>query len=130
MNSQIRVLAARNHYQALALSSRLEATGPHGLVAVLYEELLRSIDVMAAGLARGKELADEAHSDRARSILTALEASLDFERGATVAELLAGVYRAMQGQLRKTIAANDPLMLAELREGVTAIAESWNRIVG
>lgn len=129
MNNHIRTQAARNHYQALALSSRLEATGPHGLVVVLYEELLRSIDVMAAGLGRGKDLADEAHSDRARSILTALEASLDFERGAKVAELLAGVYRAMQGQLRKAIAANDPLMLAKLREGVTAIAEGWNSIV-
>jgi flagellar protein FliS len=129
MNIQYKMRAARDHYQSLALSSRLEATGPHGLVSVLYEELIRSIDVMSVGISRRKNLAEEPHSDRARSILTALDASLDFERGGAVADQLSSVYRAMQGQLRRSIAANDAAMLAQLREGVSAIAESWNRIV-
>lgn len=129
MNRQYRSQLALNHYQSLALSSRLEATGPHGLVAFLYEELLRSLDVMAVGLARGKDLASEVHSDRARSILTALEGSLDFERGAAIATIFAGVYIAMQGQLRRLIAANDAEMLAQLREGVTEIAGSWDQII-
>lgn len=130
MNNQYRLHQAHNQYQSLALTSRLEATGPHGLVAVLYEELLRSLDVMGVAIERGKDLARETHSERARSILIALEGSLDFERGEAVAGVLAGVYRAMQTQLRKLIADNDAGMLDELRDGVAEIADSWNKIVG
>lgn len=129
MNNQYKLHQAHNQYQSLALSSRLEATGPHGLVAVLYEELLRSLDIMGAAIKRGKELARESHSERARSILTALEGSLDFDRGQGVAEVFGGVYRAMQIQLRKLIAENDARMLSELRDGVAEIADSWNKIV-
>jgi flagellar secretion chaperone FliS len=130
MNNQYRLHQAHNQYQSLALTSRLEATGPHGLVAVLYEELLRSLDVMGGAIERGKDLSRETHSERARSILIALEGSLDFERGEGVAGVLAGVYRAMQTQLRKSVAENDAGMLGELRDGVAEIAESWNKIVG
>lgn len=130
MNNQYRLNQAHNQYQSLALTSRLEATGPHGLVVVLYEELLRSLDVMAVTIERGKDLARETHSDRARSILIALEGSLDFELGKGVAGVLGGVYRAMQIQLRKSIAGNDADMLAELRGGVAEIADSWNKIAG
>ena len=129
MNHQHRLHHAHNHYRSLALTSRLEASGPHGLVAILYEELLRSLDVMAAAIQRDKDLAKDVHSERARSILIALEGSLDFERGAGLAGVLGGVYRSMQAQLRKAIAGNDADMLTELREGVAEIADSWNKIV-
>ena len=102
---------------------------PQHSLAILYEELLRSLDVMAAAFTRGKDIAHEASSERARSILVALEGSLDFDRGAGVAGVLAGVYRAMQVQLRKSIAENDAEMLSELRNGVVEIADSWNKIV-
>ncbi|MGB5075901.1 MAG: flagellar protein FliS [Sphingorhabdus sp.] len=128
MNNLYRLNQAHNQYQSLALTSRLEATSPHGLVAVLYEELLRSLDVMAVAITRGKDLAHEVHSGRARTILIALEGSLDFERGAQVAQVLSGVYRAMQAQLRKVIAENSSEMLDELRSGVSEIATSWNQI--
>lgn len=129
MNNPYPRMQAHSQYQSLALSSRLEGTGPHGLVAMLYEELLRSIDVISLAIARDKDLIGNNHVHRARSILIALEGSLDFERGAGIAETLAKVYRAMQVQLREALAERDTDKLAQLREGLVSISESWNRIV-
>lgn len=129
MNSPYPRMQAHSQYQSLALSSRLEGTGPHGLVAMLYEELLRSIDVISVAIARDKDLVGSTHTQRARSILIALEGSLDFERGAGIAETLAKVYRAMQIQLRDALAEKDANKLAQLREGIVSISESWNKIV-
>ena len=129
MNSPYPRMQAHSQYQSLALSSRLEGTGPHGLVAMLYEELLRSIDVISLLIAREKELTSNTHTHRARSILIALEGSLDFDRGAGVAETLAKVYRAMQVQLREALSEKDADKLAQLREGIVSISESWNKIV-
>lgn len=129
MNRPFSLNQARNQYQSLELSSRLESASPHGLVAILYEELQRSFDVMMAAADRGKTLSGEPATARARSILIALEGSLDAERGGDVARTLGGIYRAMQAEFSQAIAQNSREKLSALREGVAAIADSWNRIV-
>lgn len=64
---------------------------------------------------------------RAKSILAALEAGLDFDRGGTLATTLCGIYRAMQRQLANT--PNDVEKLNEVRSGVANLAESWRALV-
>jgi len=98
-------LRARNRYQVLDLSSRMEGASPHRLVAILYDSQMA----------------------RAKSILAALEAGLDFDRGGELATTLCGVYRAMQRQL--AIAGQDVEKLAEVRAGVANIAQSWRALV-
>jgi flagellar secretion chaperone FliS len=120
---------ARNHYQSLDLASRVEGLSPHGLVALLYVELLHSLDVMAAALRHGRALSSEVHAVRAQSILLALSGSLDFERGGAVTLALNTVYRAMSRQLRAVISEGDTDKLAELRIGVDTIASSWNQLI-
>jgi flagellar secretion chaperone FliS len=91
--------------------------------------LLRSLDVLGAALRQGRDLAREPSAARARSILTALVASLDFDQGGGVAQTLAGVYRAMTRQLSEAIADQDNAKLNELRDGVTTIKESWAQLI-
>jgi flagellar secretion chaperone FliS len=122
------VLHAQSQYKSLELASRVEGASPHALVAILYEELLRSLDVLGAALRQGRELAREPSAARARSILAALSASLDFDRGGSVAQTLGGVYRAMTRQLSEAIASGDGAKLNELRDGVATISESWQRL--
>jgi flagellar secretion chaperone FliS len=122
------LLRARNQYQSLELASRVEGASPHALVAILYEELLRALDVLGAGLRQSKDIAREPSAARSRSILTALSASLDFDQGGDVAQTLGGVYRAMTRQLAEAIADGDATKLSELRDGVATIAESWRRL--
>jgi flagellar secretion chaperone FliS len=119
---------ARNQYRMLELAGRVEAAGPHGLVAILYEELLRALDVMAAALKREQPAPQALDAARATAILIALHASLDSENGGTVADSLAHVYRAMLGTVRRVIANQDATKLAELREGVKTIADAWNAL--
>ena len=125
---QPNTMRARNQYRSLELASRVEGASPHALVAILYEELLRSLDVLGAALRQGRDIGREPHSARARSILTTLIASLDFDQGAAVAETLASVYRAMALQLSSATANGDAVKLAELRDGVATIAASWGRL--
>ncbi len=120
---------ARNHYLSLDLASRLEGASPHGLVAILYEELLRSLDVIAAALRQGRDVSREPNVERARSILVALTGSLDFDRGGTLAQTLAQVYRSMMGQLAIVVAEGDVDKLDELRDGVTDVGDAWRRLV-
>jgi flagellar secretion chaperone FliS len=121
-------LARTQSYRALELASRLEGASPHKLVSILYEELQRSLAVMEAAIGQGKTLSQERHSQRARSILVALIASLDFERGGSVASTLNGVYKVMMVRLDSAIHYNDVSKLADLREGVEYIATSWNKL--
>ncbi len=123
------LLRARNQYKSLELASRVEGASPHALVAILYDELLRSLDVLGAALRQGREIAREPCAARARSILMALSASLDFDQGGSVAQTLAGVYRAMTRQLSEVIAGGDAVKLTELHDGVEAIAQSWKRLI-
>lgn len=128
MDGRQNLMRARNQYRSLELASRIEGASPHALVAILYEELLRSLDVLGAALRQGRDIGREAHSQRARSILTTLIASLDFEQGAAVASTLASVYRAMGLQLSTAVMNGDEAKLKELRDGVAAIATSWGRL--
>lgn len=120
-------LRARNRYQVLDLSSRMEGASPHRLVAILYEELQNALDSAIRARESGQEVAANSQMARAKSILAALEAGLDFDRGGELATTLCGVYRAMQRQL--ATAGQDVEKLAEVRAGVANIAQSWRALV-
>jgi flagellar secretion chaperone FliS len=122
------LLRAQSQYKSLELASRVEGASPHALVSILYDELLRALDVLGAALRQGRDIAREPSAARARSILTALAASLDFDQGGSVAQTLAGVYRAMTLTLSEALTKGDAGKLSELRDGVATISESWRRI--
>jgi flagellar protein FliS len=116
------------HYQDLSLSSRIEAAGPHALVAILYEELIGALDVVRAACERQQAAAMQRATARGASILVALEASLDPERGGDLALRLAGIYKTMQGELGQAVRARDAERIAALRNGVADLLKAWVQI--
>lgn len=120
-------LRARNRYQVLDLSSRMEGASPHRLVSILYEELQNALDSAIRARESKQDAAANTQMARARSILAALEAGLDFDRGGSLAITLCGVYRAMQRQLAS--AAQGIEKLVEVRAGVAEMAASWRALV-
>jgi flagellar secretion chaperone FliS len=114
--------AALDQYQSLHLNSRIETADPHTLVALLYEELGRSLAVAERSRVLGRLTNMAGQVDRAQSILIALEASLDFEKGADLASNLAAVYRSMRRELR-----GSPSFEVVIG-GVQALSASWNAI--
>lgn len=125
MQSRFTVASASRHYRRLELASRVGEASPHALVALLYEELLNSLGAVIAVADTGAALTGNAHLVKARSILVALEASLDFENGGELAPVLAGVYRAAGRQLGDAAMNNDSTKLPELRAAISDIAYAW-----
>jgi flagellar secretion chaperone FliS len=121
---------ARSHdqYRIMELSSKLESADPHGLVSILYDELMRSLDIVAAMLKPGCIGLLTVHVTRAKSILLALAGSLDFEEGREIAEILSPIYRAMILQIGQIVETNDTARLSELRSGLRDISAAWNAL--
>ncbi len=126
--AQSRFGAARARYQNVDLSSRIEGASPHGLVAILFEELLKSLDALAVAWERKDFTQRGARQQRALSILHGLEASLDVEKGGEVAASLASLYAEAR---RLVIAAgkeNEPARIKRAREMLGEIATAWQAI--
>jgi flagellar protein FliS len=120
--------AARARYETVDLSSRIEGASPHGLVAILFDELMKGLDAMAAACRRRDFSQRGARQARILAILAGLEGSLDFENGGDVAQSLATIYREAR---RLTIAAakeNDAELLARARAMLAEIASAWEAI--
>ena len=120
--------APQKQYQALSVASRIEAAGPHELVQILYEELLRALDVLRTAMQQGKPEIVRASRERASSILLALEASLDFEKGGELARNLSGIYRSMQSEIGRALSDQDTSRLQEVRKGVADLLGAWVHI--
>ena len=80
MYMQPRFGAARKRYENVDLASRIEGASPHALVAILFDELLKSLDAMAAACRRRDFGQRGTRQARALSVLLGLEASLDLSR--------------------------------------------------
>ncbi|HET6943703.1 MAG TPA: flagellar protein FliS [Sphingomicrobium sp.] len=119
---------AQKRYEALSITSRIEGASPHELVVILYEELLRSLDVARSALVLGKADAFRSGRERSMSILIALEASLDIEQGGDLAALLGGIYRSMRRELASFGAGGSPEKLEALRSGIAELLEAWTKI--
>lgn len=119
---------AQKHYRSLSIASRIEAASPHELVAILYEELLRALDVTRTALSQGKWEACRSAHERSSSILLALEGSLDFERGGELARNLSGIYRSMQTELAASVKTGDAQSLEVVRACVADLLGAWARI--
>ena len=126
--AQARFGAARARYQNVDLASRIEAATPHRLVAILLDELMKSLDAMMAACRVSDFVQRGVRQSRALSILHGLEGSLDYEKGGDIAASLAAIY----AQARKLVLAgardNDPDTLLKAREMIGEIASAWDSI--
>jgi flagellar secretion chaperone FliS len=123
--SRFNSASVSRHYRSLELASRVGEASPHALVMLLYEELLRSLDVLIALASDGATLSNSVHVTKAQSILVALEGSLDFDNGGELAAILARVYRSAGQDLNVALTGNDTAKLTEVRNAVSDIAYAW-----
>ncbi len=119
---------ASQHYRMLDLQSRVASASPHGLVGLLYEELLRSLDLIIARHAQGKAIMGNAHLAKALSILVALEGSLDFTRGGDLALVLGRIYRSTTRGLNEAARNDDIAKITDARAAISDIAYAWQAL--
>ena len=116
---------ANQHYRNMELQSRVASASPHGLISLLYEELLRSLDLLTATATRGSSISGNPHHGKAVSILIALESSIDFANGGDLAGVLQRIYRSAVRTLNDAARANDISRISELRAAISEIAYAW-----
>lgn len=120
--------AATARYQGVDIASRIEGATPHQLVQILYEELLKALDAMAFAALRGDYVKRGQHQSKTLAILTALETSLDFEKGGEIASGLVTIYR----EARRLVVAGgreeDGRSVIKAREMLHEIASAWEAI--
>ncbi len=126
--AQSRFGAARVRYQDIDLTSRIEGASPHGLVAILFDELLKALDAMAAA-ARRKDFSQRgAKQSRALSILHGLEGSLDHENGGEIAQSLSAIYAEARRLVMLAGRDNDAEQVLRAREMLHQIASAWEAL--
>jgi flagellar secretion chaperone FliS len=119
---------ARNQYQSLGLSSRVEGATPHELVVIMFEEALGALDAMALA-ARRRDFAQRGlRQSRALAIIGGLETSLDHSRGGEIANGLASIYREARRLVLEGGRDNDADKILEARTLLGEIADAWTQI--
>ena len=120
--------AARVRYESVDLSSRIEGASAHGLVGILFEELIKALDAMAAACRRRDFSQRGARQARALAILAGLEGSLDHAQGGEIALSLATIYREARRLTIAAAQANDPEPLLRAQAMLAEIASAWREI--
>jgi flagellar secretion chaperone FliS len=118
----------RETYRAVDVASRTGGATPHGLISILYEDVLRELRLGALAIEKGDHAAKNARLTKAIALLFALEAGLDFERGGSVAEALSRFYRGCRDAVMRASVENNPKLVREAVTSVTEIADSWKAI--
>jgi flagellar secretion chaperone FliS len=127
MGSQGYATALRR-YAAVDTGSRVEGASAHGLVRILFDELLLALEASALALRTGDRNKAFDKQTRALAILHALETSLDFERGGEIAVNLARVYREVRRRVITASAESDAAVMENARDLIAQIAEAWKQI--
>lgn len=113
-------------YSDVALASLVDGASPHRLVEILYDELLKTIDLMLLAAARGMNAQAMRARTKAVTILAGLDSGLDLAAGGELAVTLRRFYRGAAGTLgRVDLEAGE---LERLRVAIAEVAESWRAI--
>jgi flagellar protein FliS len=116
---------AAGHYRELDLAARVAVASPHQLVTMLFDGLRAALHGAERALLRGEARPRIRAVTKALAILDALEASLDFAVGGTVARVLADLY----GELRALVIAGNaearPELLSVAAGRVTTLGRAW-----
>ena len=112
-------------YRRIDVAGRTaDADGP-ALVQLMYEELILALRAaaMAAAARRYDVRADRV--TRATAILFALEAGLDFDKGAGVSETLARFYAGARAQVVQASLGTDGAPFRAVADSLDEIAQAW-----
>lgn len=123
--SSARPRGASDQYGQIELNARIANASPHGLVMILFEELLKSL--ILAQRASAPERRSESAS-RALSIITSLNDTLNFDAGGQIAATLSSVYSEARRLVMRGIRDNNAAHFAQAERMMAEIAQSWRSI--
>jgi flagellar protein FliS len=114
-------------YRNADREAAIEAEDPHALVAVMYDELLKSMDIFSKNLDRNQADLDlrGRHLSRSLTIIYALQSSLNFEEGGEIANNLFRLYEYARQQLLASSKSEDDTGLTSAIASLVDIRDAW-----
>ena len=117
-----------NAYSQVAAQTGVHAATPHRLIQMLIDAALEKI-ATAKGFLRNNKIAEKGKQiGLAVSILDALRASLDKQKGGDISANLDALYDYMIRQLTEANLKNDAALLDEVTALLLPIKEAWDAI--
>lgn len=114
-------------YRQIDVAGRTVTDGA-GLVQLMYDELVAALR-SAAWAAENHQLATKSERvTRAVSILFALEAGLDFDKGGDVSSALASLYTGARQSIVNASLGNDPAPFRAAAANLSEIAQAWRTV--
>ncbi|MFK7886255.1 MAG: flagellar export chaperone FliS [Gammaproteobacteria bacterium] len=123
-NSQGAVSSYRAHGSKLAV----ENADPHKLIDMLLERAIGRLAAARGLMQRGNDSAKGEHISGVMAIITALQSSLDHERGGAISTELDALYDYMGRQLIKANISNDVRCVEEVSALLREIRTGWQGI--
>jgi flagellar protein FliS len=115
-------------YRDIDVAARVEGATPHGLILIMFDELLKGLDALAAAEGVRDAVRRNAAQARVVSLLHGLEASLDYKRGGEIAENLGRIYREARRLLGATPGMDRATAIGQARDMLATVSGAWEAI--
>ena len=118
----------RETYRSVDVASRTGGASPHQLITILYEDALRELRLGALAIDANDHKTKNDRLTKAIALLFALEAGLDFDKGAGVADALSRFYRGCRDAVMRASVESNAVLVRDVIANVGEIADSWKAI--
>ncbi|MCL2519557.1 MAG: flagellar export chaperone FliS [Spirochaetaceae bacterium] len=112
--------------------TRVKTASQARLIVMLYDEMLKQIDLVIECCEQGVNVKDyeviNTAINKAQSIIGELMSSLDFEKGGDIAPNLFHIYQYFNVELTEANLAKKVGNLVDVRQMVNDLREAWNAI--
>jgi len=123
-----RYAAPGARYRDIDVASRVQGATPHGLVLIMFEELLKGLDLLQAAEAARDLARRNATQARVVSLLHGLESSLDYTKGGEIADNLGRIYREARRLLGPTPGIDRQTAIVQVRDMLATVSSAWEAI--
>jgi len=115
-------------YRDIDVAARVEGATPHGLILIMFDELLKGLNALAAAEEMRDAVRRNAAQARVVSLLHGLEASLDYKRGGEIADNLGRIYREARRLLGATPGMDRATAIGQARDMLATVSGAWEAI--
>ena len=109
-------------------TSAISEASPHRLITIMFDACQEQLSIAKGAMTRGDVKGKVVSIKKAIDIVVRLQASLDFERGGSIAVNLDDLYTFCTNQLALANATNDVAKLDEVFRVIAEIKLGWTQI--
>ncbi len=120
--------SALNQYRSVDVQSKVAASSPHSLVAMLLDGILHKLALASGAMERADISAQGQALSGGIRIVDSLRASLDYNKGGELAKNLGAIYDYIERRLLEANASSDPGIISEVRSLIDQIKSGWDAI--